>query len=79
MKLLRIRQVIQATGLSRMTLYRLELAGEFPKRRRLAANSVAWLESDVAQWIESRPVALGPSTPHLTVRARSRESQRRTS
>ena len=57
MKLLRIRQVIQITGLSRMTIYRLELAGTFPKRRQLSENSVGWLEADISQWIDSRPVA----------------------
>ena len=57
MKFLRIRQVMQATGLSRMTIYRLELAGKFPKRRQLSENSVAWLEADISQWIDSRPVA----------------------
>ena len=41
MKFLRIKHVMQLTGLSRMTIYRLELAGEFPKRRRLSKNSVA--------------------------------------
>ena len=57
MKFLRIRQIIQLTGLSRMTIYRLELAGEFPKRRRLSKNSVAWLDTDIAQWAESRPIS----------------------
>jgi predicted DNA-binding transcriptional regulator AlpA len=57
MKFLRIRQVMQLTGLSRMTLYRLELAGEFPKRRQLSHNSVAWREEDVSHWIDTRPVA----------------------
>jgi prophage regulatory protein len=57
MKFLRIGQVMQLTGLSRMTIYRLELAGEFPKRRRLSKNSVAWLDTDLAQWAESRPVS----------------------
>lgn len=57
MRLLRIRQVMEATGLSRMTIYRLEIAGEFPKRRRLSKNSVAWLDTDIAQWAESRPVS----------------------
>jgi prophage regulatory protein len=57
MKFLRIRQVMQVTGLSRMTLYRLELAGKFPKRRQLSENSVAWLEADILEWIDSRPVA----------------------
>ena len=57
MRFLRIRQVMQLTGLSRMTIYRLELAGRFPKRRRLSENSVAWLESDIAAWADSRPIA----------------------
>ena len=57
MKFLRIRQVMQLTGLSRMTLYRLELAGQFPKRRRLSENSVAWFESDIESWADSRPIA----------------------
>jgi prophage regulatory protein len=57
MKFLRIGQVMQLTGLSRMTIYRLELAGEFPKRRQLSKNSVAWLDTDIAHWAESRPVS----------------------
>jgi len=40
-----------------MTIYRLELAGKFPKRRRLSENSVAWLEADISQWVDSRPIA----------------------
>jgi hypothetical protein len=32
-------------------------ADKFPKRRQLSANSVAWLESDISEWIDSRPVA----------------------
>jgi prophage regulatory protein len=57
MRFLRVKQVMQATGLSRMTIYRLELADKFPKRRQLSENSVAWLESDISDWIDSRPVA----------------------
>jgi prophage regulatory protein len=55
MKLLRIREVMEITCLSRMTIYRMEKAGGFPRRRRLGTNSVAWIESDVNTWIESRP------------------------
>lgn len=58
MKFLRIGQVMQLTGLSRMTIYRLELAGEFPKRRQLSRNSVAWLDTDIDRWAESRPAGL---------------------
>ena len=57
MKFLRIRQVMQLTGLSRMTIYRLELAGDFPKRRQLSQNSVAWREEDIVHWVDTRPIA----------------------
>jgi prophage regulatory protein len=70
MKFLRIRQVMQLTGLSRMTIYRLELSGSFPKRRQLSANSVAWLESDITAWAESRPVAHLRGTPPLPTQRR---------
>jgi prophage regulatory protein len=56
MKLLRVKEVIQVTGLSRMTIYRLERSGQFPKRRRIGQNSVAWLDDDLALWVNSRPV-----------------------
>jgi hypothetical protein len=38
MRLLRIRRVMQLTGLSRITIYRLEITGQFPKRRQLIGN-----------------------------------------
>ena len=70
MRFIRIHQVIRLTGLSRMTIYRLEIAGHFPRRRRLSGNSVAWLEADIATWAKERPVAQlrgSPQTsPHVT-------------
>jgi len=57
MKLLRIGQVVAVTGVSRMTIYRLERRGEFPNRVQLGQNSVAWHEGAVNEWIVSRPVA----------------------
>lgn len=57
MKILGTRQVIQTTGLSRTTLWRLERAGHFPPRIRLSMNRVGRLESDIADWIDSRPRA----------------------
>lgn len=51
MRSLRIRQVMQLTGLFRITINRLQLAGEFPKRRQLSESSVAWGETDISQWV----------------------------
>lgn len=45
------------TGLSRTTVWRLERQGLFPKRRRVAKNAVAWLETEIRQWMASRPEA----------------------
>ena len=56
-KLIRLNQVLNLTGLSRGTIYRLERAGSFPLRRRLSTNSVAWLEHEITAWMESRPAA----------------------
>ena len=76
MRLLRIAEVVHATGLSRMTIYRLERAGEFPARRRLGRNSVAWLDDDITAWIDSRPaitrLALRLTHPRLNASSRSR-------
>lgn len=55
MRLLRLKQVVAATGLSRMTIYRLEKLGNFPSRRRLSVNSVAWQEDEVTEWLRTRP------------------------
>jgi len=60
MKLLRIHDVISVTGVSRMTIYRLEKEGLFPTRRRLGKNSVAWLDEDVTAWVVARPAAQEP-------------------
>jgi prophage regulatory protein len=78
MRFLRIRQVMQLTGLSRMTIYRLEIAGQFPRRRQLSGNSVAWLESDIETWAKARPVAQlrgsPQNSPHLTGTRQGRPS-----
>jgi len=53
-RILRCRQVLARTGLSRSSLYALIGRGEFPSAVRLSQRSVGWLEQDVAQWIEAR-------------------------
>lgn len=39
---------------SRAHLYRLEDQGVFPKRRRIGPNRVAWVRSEVEQWLAER-------------------------
>lgn len=56
-RLIRISDVTRLTGLSRSRLYELERDGRFPARRQLSQRAVAWSESEIVEWIESRPLA----------------------
>lgn len=46
--------VMDFTGYSRPSIYRLMQNGDFPRQIKLGANKVAWLESDVMEWFERR-------------------------
>ena len=52
--LLRRPIVEKRTGLSRSTIYDWMKRGEFPQPVKLGARLVAWRESDVTAWLESR-------------------------
>lgn len=55
-RLIRIREVISLTGLSKSYLYQLSNSGNFPKPVKLVEGGTAsaWLLSEVHDWIESR-------------------------
>lgn len=53
-RVLREPEVARLTGRSREQRWRDERAGLFPKRIRLGANSVGWLESEVSAWLAER-------------------------
>ena len=59
-------EVVTMTGLSAATIWRHENTGDFPARRQLGPNSVAWLESEVMAWMKTRvPVVSRVETDHL--------------
>ena len=47
-------QAVDMCGISAVTIWRLETRGEFPQRRQVSANRVAYLESEVVAWMASR-------------------------
>lgn len=53
-RLIRRPEVEARTGLSRSTLYDWMKRGEFPQPVKLGERLVAWRESDVTAWLESR-------------------------
>lgn len=53
-KLMRLKDVMNVTGLSRAYLYKLQAEGLFPQSVSLVGRAVAWVESEVEDWIEER-------------------------
>lgn len=51
MRLIRLDEVLNKTGLSRSTIYKYIAEGVFPKSIPLGYQSVGWLESEVNDWI----------------------------
>lgn len=54
MKILRLTQVKEMTGLSRSTIYSKIKNNEFPKQINLGPRIVGWLEEEIEQWLITR-------------------------
>lgn len=54
MKLIRLKQVMECTGLARSTVYKFIAEGDFPKPVKLGIRVVAWVEAEVLAWIEKK-------------------------
>ena len=54
MKIIRLKAVIDATGLARSTVYKYVAQGSFPKPIPLGDRCVGWLEGEVQDWILAR-------------------------
>lgn len=64
--LIRRRAVEERTGLKRSSLYGLMRLGHFPRPVKLSTRSVAWVLSDVDDWVNGR-LALSRD-PHANLR-----------
>lgn len=53
-RMIRNKELVNITGLSRVTLWRLERAGDFPSRKRLSVGAVGWNLLEVEQWMCDR-------------------------
>lgn len=53
-KLIRLSEVIKKTGFKKSWIYLLISQGEFPSSVKIGSRSVAWIESEINEWIVSR-------------------------
>ncbi|NNN60036.1 AlpA family transcriptional regulator [Vibrio sp. A11] len=52
MRFLKLKEVMEKTALSRSAIYRKMNDGEFPQSVSLGDRAVAWVESEVDEWME---------------------------
>jgi prophage regulatory protein len=53
MKFLKLQNVMSITGLSRSSIYLAISEGRFPKQINLGVRSIAFLETEIQEWMES--------------------------
>jgi prophage regulatory protein len=54
MKLIRIKQVRELTGISRTYIYSMVKQGTFPAPVSLSRKSKAWISEEVIDWIQTK-------------------------
>lgn len=59
LRIIRIRDVIALTGLSRSAIYAAVKTGTFRRQVKLSARSSGWLRGEVVQWVMDRPRSQG--------------------
>lgn len=57
LKIYRLPSVMEATGLSRSSIYAYVANGKFPPPLKLGARSSGWLASEIDAWLLSRAAA----------------------
>lgn len=54
-RIVRLKTVLDRTGLSRSTIYRKINEGTFPRQIPISVNGAGWRESEINQWIANPP------------------------
>lgn len=54
-RIIKLREVIAMTGLSRSSIYLLIKKGTFPVQVKLSTRSSGWFLSEINSWVVSRP------------------------
>ena len=58
-RLLRLDEVKSRCGLSRSSVYRMMRGGSFPEPLRVGLRAVRWRQSEIEDWLATRPRASG--------------------
>lgn len=53
-RMLRLAQVINLTGLGKTKIYELQAEGDFPMRIKITSTRVCWVEEEIQTWLARR-------------------------
>ena len=54
LRVIRLPEVKQRTGLSRSSIYRLMAEASFPQSCKLGERIIAWVEADIERWLAEK-------------------------
>lgn len=54
MRVMKLNEVINTTGLSRSLIYAYMSNGNFPKSIQLGPRAVGWIEEEVREWLQEK-------------------------
>jgi prophage regulatory protein len=66
LRVLRLPQVCDLTGLGRSVIYQMEADLRFPQRIKLGTRAVGWLEQEVHAWLLKRIAASRATDERVT-------------
>jgi prophage regulatory protein len=61
-------ELLALTGLTYPTIWRMMMAGTFPRSRKISERRVGWLASEVVSWMRGCPVQPLKNSKHGAVR-----------
>jgi len=70
----RLAEVMRRTGLSQSAVYSAVSRDEFPRPLKITAKAVAWVSTEVSDWIASRPRQTAGMQPAARKRAAAAEA-----
>ena len=56
-RLLSIKEVLEMVGVSKSTLYKMIAEDRFPRPVRIRLRGARWWQSEITEWVNSRPRA----------------------
>jgi prophage regulatory protein len=56
LQIVRPKQLAELLSVSTVTIWRMEKRGELPRRKQISTRTVGWLESEIREWLQQRPL-----------------------